>query len=310
MRRVLAERSALSGVIVGTWQELMERARLAYLLPDTAGDEDISFKNALEELDNPFWAESFAVAPDETAQAVKSALIQVVSATDPASAFEIVGLDDLSERPRRHLADLIRLARSLDEQLPTELATIRSLLRADSDRALHPISVYRIEGVPGLTVWQTRLVEKMNLDAGSADDLSDDKYLGVLNDVLGSDFPAYPGSSLHLLQERLFGVIAEKGEVDQSLQWVGARDFLQEDRRSGSRACRYRPSDTRQFRICHGTGGRVFSGRHSAVGIAGGTLATRSWSRGCLPFSLLPAKACTGHGPRSLPVIPFDALVP
>ena len=227
VRRVLAERGAVSGVVVGTWQELMERARLAYLLPDSAGDEDSSFKNALEELENSFWAESFAVAPDETAQAVKSALIQVVSATDPAHEIDIAGLDDLSERPRRHLADLIRLARSLDERLPAELATIRSLLRADSDQALHPIAVSHIEGMPRLMQWQARLVDRLNRDAESRGYLREEEFSGILHDVLDG-FAGKAGSSLRVLQERLYEVPEDKNAVDTSVQWVGVRDFLQE----------------------------------------------------------------------------------
>lgn len=109
LRRILAEQSARSGMVVGTWSELMEWACRAYLVPETTDDNDSGFRNALEELEDAFWTESLSVAPVETSEAVKSALIKIVSASDPTSDMGIAGLEGLSERPRRHLDDLFRL---------------------------------------------------------------------------------------------------------------------------------------------------------------------------------------------------------
>ena len=85
VRRLVAEQGASSGVLVGTWGELVEQARRSYLLPEAADDWDQVFAAALKELKDAFWAESFKVAPIETAQAVERALIEVLSATDPAA---------------------------------------------------------------------------------------------------------------------------------------------------------------------------------------------------------------------------------
>ena len=228
LRRILAERSARCGIVVGTWSELMEWACRAYLVPETTDDNDSGFRKALEELEDAFCTESLSVVPVETGEAVKSALIQIVSATDPTSDMGIAGLEGLPERPRRHLDDLFRLAKLLEGRWPQELSMMQALFSADSDDALHTIRVYHSEGVPRLTKWQTRLVEKLNQDADNPEECRDEELLQILNEVLGSDFTGEPGSSLRVLQERLFEAVTDKGEVDGSVQWVGTRDFLQE----------------------------------------------------------------------------------
>ena len=101
-RRALVDRGTRVGIVVGTWPELREWACRAYLVPETTGEYDSGFRKALEEVGDAFWTNSLSVAPVETGLAVKSALIQVVSATDPASSMEIEGLEGLPERPRRH----------------------------------------------------------------------------------------------------------------------------------------------------------------------------------------------------------------
>ena len=47
VRRLIAERGACSGVVVGAWSELVEWARRAYLLPAPAEDWEHVFANAL-----------------------------------------------------------------------------------------------------------------------------------------------------------------------------------------------------------------------------------------------------------------------
>ncbi len=228
LRRILAERSARSGVVVGTWSELMEWACRAYLAPDAADENDSGVNKALEELKDAFWTESLSVAPVETGEAVKSALTQIVSASDPTSDIEIADLKSLSERPRRHLDDLLRLATSLDGRWPQELSTIQSVLSADANDALHTIRVYHSEGIPRLTRWQAELVEKLNQDADHSEERHEEALAQVLNEVLGSAVAGEPGSSLRILQERLFDAVTDKAEIDGSVQWVGTRDFLQE----------------------------------------------------------------------------------
>ena len=70
VRRLIAERSACSGVVVGSWPELIEWARRAYLIPAPLDDWQQVFSAALAKVKDAFWAESYKVAPVETAAAV------------------------------------------------------------------------------------------------------------------------------------------------------------------------------------------------------------------------------------------------
>ena len=223
VRRVIAERGACAGLVVGAWSELMEWARRAYLLPAPAEDWEHVFATALGELKDAFWADSFKVAPVETAAAVARALVALLSATDPVRGAEELRFEGLAERPRRHLADLERLVQTLNGRLPPELVAIRELLAAKREDALHTLRVEQIEGVPALTGWQKALVKKLNLDAGEP----------APDEALASALTAAPGapsasSSLRVLQSRLFGTSGAKAPLDGSVQWLGVRDFLQE----------------------------------------------------------------------------------
>ena len=227
-RRVLVDNGNRVGIVVGTWLGLIKWACRAYLVPGTTGEYDSGFRKALEEIEDAFWTNSLSVAPAETSVAVKSALIQTVSATDPSSDIEIEGLEGLPERPRRHLYDLFRLAKLLEGRLPPKLSMMQSLFLANSDNALHTVRVHQMESVSRLTRWQTKLIEKLNQDADNSDEHWDDELKLSLNEVGGGYFAGEPGSALRVLQERLYEAITDKGEVDGTVQWVGVRDFLQE----------------------------------------------------------------------------------
>ena len=210
----------------------MKSACRAYLLPETTDDNDNDFRQALEELKDAFWARSLSVAPVETSEAVKSALIQIVSATDPASDIDIADLQtgSLAERPRRHLDDLFRLVSLLKGRWPRELSMMQSLFPADPGDALHTFRVYHIEVIPRLTRWQTRLVEKLNQDSDNPAQHRDEQLPRILHKVLGGDSAGAPASALYFLQQRLFEAVTDtdRREADESVQWVGTRDFLQE----------------------------------------------------------------------------------
>jgi hypothetical protein len=225
VRRLVVERCACDGVVVGTWCELIEWARRAYLLPEEADNWQAAFADALRTLDDAFWAESCKVAPAETAMAVERALTELVAATDPAQATLVPGMESLEARPRRHLADLVRLVSALDGRLPPELEAIRSLLAGDVTQGLRPVRVITAAGVPALTRWRAALVDKLNHDAGPGD-AAEAELAGTLSAVL-APVDSAPGA-LGVLQTRLYEPAGEKAPLNGTVQWVGVRDFLQE----------------------------------------------------------------------------------
>lgn len=229
VRRLLAERGARSGLLVGSWGALIDTAQRVYLAPTQEDGWAEVFEQALAALPDAFWARSFAVAPVETAQAVETALVQLLSAHPVGEPFAVVRVDALPDRPRRHVHDLLRLLERLKGRLPERLAVIRDLLAIDVGAALHAIHVLRVEGVPTLSVWQQALVDKLSRDAircgaGEADPV----FLQVLQSVLADGNRTDRPGALGVLQKQLFREPGTPEPWDSSVQWVGVRDFWQE----------------------------------------------------------------------------------
>ena len=87
LRRILATQSPSMGIAVGTWPELIEQAKSAYVIAPQVSDWKSQFHAALEQLPDAFWSNSFEVAPQEVAAEVEAALSLVVSATQPINQW-------------------------------------------------------------------------------------------------------------------------------------------------------------------------------------------------------------------------------
>jgi ATP-dependent helicase/nuclease subunit B len=229
LRRVLAEAGARTGCVVGVWHELLDLAGRAYLAPAADMGWHARLESALEEAKGAFWEESFSGAPQETMAAVADALAEVVAATDPREPAIPAAVPGVPERPRRHLADLARLIEKLGGGLPPELAVLRALLDAAPPEALHFVRVVHIDEHPHLSRWQRALVTKLNEDADVGAGSGDDSDLEeCLRRVVAGDRLAAAGNALGHLQRNLFAAPATKVPRDETLQWLGARDVLQE----------------------------------------------------------------------------------
>ena len=219
---------ARTGVLVGTFGELLYRGLAAYLVDEDTAEQDQRFYDEVARIDDAFWSRSFEVAPDETAAEIRGALINLVSATDPFRDLEQSGTGRLPARPRRVVRDLTRLALVLDGNLPGSLSAIRSLLRADSSSALYGIRVHVSESVMRLTRWQRDLVEKLNRDASLAGTPACPELSAEIEGILARRSRAEGGSALEAVQCRLFAPSGSRSAVDHSVQCVGVRDFYQE----------------------------------------------------------------------------------
>ena len=225
LRRMLATQAPCQGILVGTWPELIEQAKSAYLLSPQAGDWNKRFHSVLETLSDAFWSNSFEVSPEETAAEVEAALSLLVGATEAGSEIVIADSDQLAERPRKHVQDIVRLLHELDGLLPDELLAIQQLLSTASNTAIRQLGVCRVEGFPSLTRWQVALIDKLNADAGIERDAA---MMRLLESLLLDEYPAAPQTSLHALQQHLFAAPEEKPSLDTTVQWLGVRDFLTE----------------------------------------------------------------------------------
>ena len=235
LRRLVAVKTPRMGIQIGTWPELIEQARSAYLISPPQNDWKARFHNALGNVSDAFWSKSFESAPQETATEVETALSLLVSAVHPVKCdgLDILDLEqnsdrlkkhvqNLPDRPRKRVQDLVRLLTELDGRLPVELDSIRQLFNIDSAIAIRHLVVYHKDQFPVLTRWQALLIEKLNQDADAVPDL---KCLAVLdlNAELG---PAK--TNLDFIKKHLFSEASEKTSRDESVQWLGVRDHLEE----------------------------------------------------------------------------------
>ncbi len=229
VRRLLTEQSGQTGLIVGTWPELLEYARNTYLLPAEGNNWNECFHAALAQTKDAFWAESYLVSPQQTAVVVEEALRQIVSATNPGSDIDLSDIRSLPARAQKHLKDIVQCVSHLEGQLPGDLSIIRQLIAADLKTALQSIRVHYIEDIPALSRWQQALIEKLNNDAGVD---SDEECDSILKKVLLKDEQYTErddaNCSLNVLQANLFETPDHKHSLDDTVQWVGVRDYLEE----------------------------------------------------------------------------------
>lgn len=227
LRRIIATQSPCMGIQIGTWPELIEQAKSAYLTPQQSSDWSQVFHHALGNVSDAFWSHSFEVAPQETAAEVEAALSLLVSATEPGDEDGIAeaDLDQLPERPRKHVEDLVRLLVELDGRLPEELEVIQQLINAESSHAIRKLVVCSLDEFPVLTRWQALLIDKLNIDAEADPDA---EMLAALESLRSSATSESTERGLECIQNHLFSTPAEKTSLDNSVQWLGVRDYLQE----------------------------------------------------------------------------------
>lgn len=225
LRRLLATQSPCQGILVGTWPELVDQAKNAYLISSQSSDWNKHFHSALENTPDAFWSNSFEVSPEETAAEVEAALSFLVGATDVGSELVIADSDQLSERPRKHVQDIVRFLHELDGLLPDELLAIQRLISTKSGTAIRKLAVCHIEGFPSLTRWQVALIDKLTADAGIQIDA---ELMRHLRSLLLDTSPVAPQTSLQALQQHLFAASAERPPLDATVQWLSVRDFLEE----------------------------------------------------------------------------------
>jgi hypothetical protein len=224
VRRALASDRTRGGVVVGTFGELVDQACKAYLLKPAGTDWNDRLGKASRERTDAFWSESLKADPDGSVAILSRELRRFLAALGPGRDLAPVGKSRLSDRGKRHLADLSRLHETMGRVLPDDLATIRSLLAADGTDANRIVKVYRKIGFPSLSPWQEALLGKLDADATEAGDPELEPILA------GSLIPGPAGkakSALRHLQENLFRPGPSKVALDDSVTCLGVRDSLE-----------------------------------------------------------------------------------
>jgi hypothetical protein len=181
--------------------------------------------DAAEKVKDAFWSKSYEVDPEGTHEVLGRELKRLLSALGPGKQIEPARKTSLSDRGKRHLADLSCLHEKMGRVLPEGLAKIRDILAADKKDATRFIAVCRKEEFPLLNLWQEALLKKLAADCGAAPDPG---LEGVLAAALAAGPSGKPRSALRHLQEHLFGGDVPPVPFDASVTCLAVRDFLEE----------------------------------------------------------------------------------
>ena len=141
-----------------------------------------------------------------------------MGATEAGSEIVIAHSDQLPERPRKHVQDIVRLLHELDGLLPDELLAIQQLISTASNTAIRKLAVCHIEGFPSLTRWQVALIDKLNADAGIERDA---EMMRLLESLLLDSSSTSSQTSLQTLQQHLFAAPEEKSSLDNYRAMAG-----------------------------------------------------------------------------------------
>lgn len=222
-RRKIALQSPGLGVVVGTWGDLLRLASSSWLLPPLQPDWQQRIEAAVKEAPDCFWSASLKAVPAEASAItgiINNALTMLLEGVVPGTPLPPVPQMGLSARTSRYLGDLVRLHQSMDNALPSGLATIRSLLELPRERMLRPILVYTHPDLAELPLWQQALIERLNQTAGSG------QLSAIFDLFFVSETTASSNTALGHLQRNLFEQVPQKIGIDSSVQWLAVRDYL------------------------------------------------------------------------------------
>ena len=225
VRRAVAENSPRLGVMAGTFLELLQFARATYRVAEPETDFDEAVGQAAGKIDKAFWAKSLAVAPRETSVVLCRELERLLSGLAPGKAIPKAGKGELSHRAKNHLSDLAALHKAMGHALPADLEAVRAVLASDSDQATRSIDVFHVEGLPRLNPSQRALIDKLNSDVARD---KDPELATLLTNTLQPTPVAKAKTTLHSIQSGLFQSDPKPVKQDNTVQWVGCRDYLEE----------------------------------------------------------------------------------
>ncbi len=223
VRRSVAEQGVGFNVQVGTWLELVQASQAAYLTGEPVGAWHETLDSAIADSSDAFWGKSYQIAPEETTSAVASELERLLRGLGPEKSFISLSDMDLSERATRHLKDLNMLHQSMGSLLPDDLTAVQNILQADGTSACRYLKVVVMAEQGTLGPWQEALVDKLNRDSFEHTPGLPDRRLAELH-----CYSADVNSALSSLQQNLYAKNADVTKIDDTLQWLAVRDYLEE----------------------------------------------------------------------------------
>lgn len=220
LRRHLATIRPRIGVRVGTWLELLDEVRNAYLLREPSGWDE-ALHAALTANTGAFWHRSYLVDPGGVTQTVTAAWRMILESQPPMSAWPTC---DSSDRISKRLADLETLNTIPYTQWPDDLAMVAEFFNSDAP-PIRPIRIHTIDWDESLTPWQQAAIKRINADSGPASDDLVAEVLAFCENVETASAPL--PSRLRVIQENLGSACRQWPEADGSFELLGVRDELE-----------------------------------------------------------------------------------
>lgn len=224
VRRIIAECGCGFNVQVGTWLELVAAALDAYLLIQPQALWKQVLAQSIGTLPDCFWANSYAIAPGETTTVVAHELELLLRSLPPDNPYLAEHLSPLSGRVRQQVDHLALLHDAMGGAFPADLAATLQILKTPLEQALRCVAVYTVSGFLPSSPWVTALIDKLNGDSAASVSPRMTAALQQCIMVLRSA----SDSALNGLQRDLYLDSTEKIVVDTSVQWLAARDYLEE----------------------------------------------------------------------------------
>jgi len=227
LRRHISQNQNFLDIVVGTFSELLEQVRIGYLLkkPDDIWQE--SLVQSAEKKSDAFWSRSLKLYPRETISAVEKALIDLIEGSFSYSIKKPAQWDDCSVLTAKHFNHLIELHSEMGNILPSYLETVRNIL--DKGTTLLPATfrVYVDTNYVELKQWQLELVNKVNADGPS---IKDDQISALYQQSIDvfKNCQSNQSETIQHCVKNLFTEKLKQIDLDSSLQFIAARDYLEE----------------------------------------------------------------------------------
>jgi len=222
LRRYITQNNSFLGITVGTFSELLEQVRSAYFLKKPDGLWQNKLNQAAEQIADVFWSRSFTLYPNETGKSIEKALTDLIEGSFPDHIKTPEQWDDFPSLTKRHFEQLNQLHREMGCSLPPHLETAANILNHQQKKSV-TFCIYFDADYVELKHWQAFVVSKINTDGGIKNDA-----ISVLYNQVIKTFQGKQAQAIRHCADNLFAQNARTIDLDKSLQWVAARDYLEE----------------------------------------------------------------------------------
>jgi ATP-dependent helicase/nuclease subunit B len=227
LRRTTAEHGATTSVVVGEWRSFIEHARASYLIPpldERSCDWIPPLTEAMISLPGAFWSRSIKHSTHGVVEEIAHALRKLLVAVGPELSLEQTSDASLPSRTRKNFNDLVQVWGSINRKLPADLELERQLLQTDETNKYQELFAVYDSNMPSLNPWRRAVIDKINQNSEPAP-----SYIRELLYGITSPTPVAPATASNgVLSRTLFGSEGQDCPKDNSVQIVGARDFLEE----------------------------------------------------------------------------------